>query len=371
MGVGNFLKRISIILSISLLAECAGGNFIALSQTTYHYFRTVDYGSDAMFNPISVLMNGGLDVLQSYSSSTRASEIPWDIGGTSVWRSVSSPAYWINRYGWNKFLSQEVFPTSLNIKKAQWAPNYFLHIVGGGMVYRKLSEWYDYYGFPLPYVLGAITSMGYHSFNEIVENGPTLHPNTDCIADLCIFDPLGIILFSFDGISEYFSVEFGLNDWSPQPALSFGPIAFRNFGHCFVMRYPLTATKHTSVFLHLGKSTLLGASLKINGGGAVSFGAGATQTGVWEVDAANGIPTNSIRVGATAGFFFDRNNSLLVSLLISEYYLEKIRLNIYPGAASSFFAPFGFFLTLGDRGTYAIGITMRGSPAGVGLYAPQ
>jgi hypothetical protein len=213
--------------------------------------------------------------------------------------------------------------------------------------------------------------MGYHFINELVENGPSIHGNTDAIADFCIFDPLGILFFSFDGVAEYFSSEFGLNDWSPQPSLSFSPLSFRNFGHNFVMRYPVTVTKHTSAFLHLGKSTLLGISLRTDNENSISVGVGATQTGVWEVDKTNGIGTNSIRVGAACGFFYDRNNSLLASLLVSEYYLERVRLNIYPGVFSaSPFSP-GFFFTLGESGTYATGITIQYSPFGIGIYAPH
>jgi hypothetical protein len=337
----------------------------------YYFFRDLDYGSEAMFHPLGVLMNGGLDVLQSYQSSAHARDIQWNIGATSVWKSISSPARWISDYGWTKFITQEVIPTSFNITKAQWAPNYTLHLIGGGMEYRKLSEWYDYHGYPLPFVFGGVTTMGYHFINELIENGPGIHPNTDAIADLCIFDPMGIVLFSFDGISEYFSSTYGLNDWSPQPSLSFMPLSYRNFGHSFVLRYPVTESKRTSAFLFLGKSTLLGLSLKTNSEDAVSFGAGATQTGVWEVDQTKGIATNSIHVGAACGFFYDRNNSLLASLLISEYYLERVRLNIYPGfLAASIFSP-GFFFTLGDRGTYAAGVTMQIFPIGIGLFAPQ
>lgn len=361
------VQKIIIILSLCLI----GNTVVFAQEKKYFFYRPLDYGSEAMFNPIGVLMNGGFDVLQSYSSSTRADDILWNTQGTSVWRSVTSPAYYISEYGWNKFLSQEVIPTSFNITKAQWAPNYTLHLIGGGMEYRKLSEWYDYHGYPLPFVFGAATAMGYHFLNELVENGPSIHGNTDAIADFCIFDPLGIVFFSFDGVAEYFSSEFGLNDWSPQPSFSFRPLSFRNFGHSFVARYPITESKHTSAFLYLGKSTLLGLSVKTDNENAVSFGAGATQTGVWVVDETNGIGTNSIHVGASCGLFYDRNNSLLASLLISEFYLERIRLNIYPGVLSaSPFSP-GFFFTIGDGGTYSAGITMQYSPFGFGLYAPH
>jgi len=356
-----FISLICSILVVTVQAQ----------EKKYYFYRPLEYGSEAMFNPISVLLNGGLDVLQSYNSSTRADAVSWNIQATSVWRSVTSPAYYINEYGWNKFLGQEVIPTSLAISKAQWAPNYTLHLIGGGMEYRKLSEWYDYHGYPVPFLFGAATAMSYHFINEVVENGPNIHGNTDAIADFCIFDPLGIVLFSFDGVAEYFSTEFGMNDWSPQPSLSFSPLSFRNFGHSFVMRYPITESKRTGAFLYLGKSTLLGLSIKTDIEHALSFGAGATQTGVWEVDETNGIGTNSIHVGAACGIFYDRNNSLLASLLISEFYLERVRLNIYPGLfTDSPFAP-GFFFTIGEGGTYSTGITMQYSPFGFGLYAPH
>jgi hypothetical protein len=241
----------------------------------------------------------------------------------------------------------------------------------GGMEYRKLSEWYDYHGYPVPFVFGAVTAMGYHFINELIENGPYTYPNTDAIADYDIFDPIGIVLFSFSGISEYFSSEFGLNDWSPQPSFSLNPLSFRNFSHSFVMRYPLTDSKRTSAFVYLGKSSLVGLSLKTENDDAVSFGAGAVQMDVYEVDETNGIGTKSIHIGKACGVFYDRHNSLLASLLISEFYLERIRLNIYPGVvSSSVFSP-GFFFSIGDGGTYSAGITMQYAPFGLGLYAPH
>jgi hypothetical protein len=342
-----------------------------VQENKYYYYKPLDYGSEAMFNPISVLMNGGLDVLQSYNNTTRVDGVKWKIGATSIWRSVISPGYYISRYGGWKFLRQEILPTSLNIAKAQWVPNYTLHLVGGGMEYRKLSEWYDYNGYPVPFVFGAATTMGYHFLNELVENGSEIHGNVDAIADFCIFDPLGIILFSFDGVAEFFSVELNMNDWSPQPSFSFRPLSFRNFGHSFVMRFPITESKKTSAFAYLGKSTLIGASFKVDNEYSISAGAGGTQTGVWEVESNNGMGTYSIHVGAACGIFYDRNNSLLASLLISEYYLENLRLNVYPGVIfSSPYSP-GFFFTLGDGGTYSLGITMQIIPFGIGMYSPH
>jgi hypothetical protein len=147
----NVLQKYFIILSLCFIWV----NVVSAQEKQYMYYKPLDYGSEAMFNPISVLMNGGLDVLQSYNNSTRADDILWNTQSTSVWRSVSSPAYYINQYGWNKFLTQEVIPTSLDIKKIQWVPNYTIHLMCGGMEYRKLSEWYDYHGYPFPFGFGT------------------------------------------------------------------------------------------------------------------------------------------------------------------------------------------------------------------------
>jgi hypothetical protein len=49
--------------------------------------------------------------------------------------------------------------------------------------------------------------------SEVVENGNKVFYSTvDPIADFLVFDPLGIILFKFDGVSEFFSEKLSLND---------------------------------------------------------------------------------------------------------------------------------------------------------------
>jgi len=357
-------------VTLLLAASCAPASMQA-QDSSFFFYRDLPYGSDAMYHPLAVFLHGGLDVLQSYASSTRASALPLRTGATSVWKSIAAPGPILNRYGWNRFLRQEVFPLSLDVRHAQWAPNYILHLIGGGMEYRKLSEWYQAHDVPMPMLAGAITAMSYHALNEIVENGPDVRPNVDAIADLLIFDPLGIVLFSFDDVARYFSDQWQMNNWSPQIAFSFAPFAFRNFGHSFVAKYRWSLSSSIQPFLLLGKSTLLGATLKFRDATSFSFGAGAMQTGVWETDATNGISTRTIHVGATAGLFYDRSNSLLASLLVSEYYLERLRVNIYPGVLNiGTFSP-GVFLTMGDRGTLAIGITIHAVPFGVSAYMPR
>jgi len=362
-----FIGRSTIIFICIQLLSC-----ILLGQEkNYYFFRPYDYGSEAIYNPISVLINGGCDTYQQLDRPSTFEAIPWKNGATSVWRSVTSPLPVISDFGWNRFLSQEVFPTSFNRDRAQWIPNYSLHLIGGGMESRKLSEWYDYHEYPIPYVLGAVTAMAYEFFNEMVENGQNIYPNEDCIPDFLIFQPLGVLLFSSDKVCEFFSSELNLNDWSQPSAISFAPLAFRNPGQNFVMKYAITQSKSTSLFFHFGNFVLFGLSFKKDAEDAISIGAGLASTGVRSLPVQNGVPSNTVESGPMAGIYYDRNNSLLMSIVYSESRNCRLRLNAYPGVISSSYLSPGFFITLADHGNLIAGVTMKILPIGLSTHVPK
>jgi hypothetical protein len=361
-----FIRRNLIVFICFFLSS-----FILLGQEKdYYFFRPYDYGSEAVYNPVSVFVNGGCDTYQQLDRPSTFEAVPWKNGATSVWRSVTSPLPVISDFGWNRFLGQEIFPTSLDKDRTQWVPNYMLHVVGGGMESRKLSEWYDYHDYPIPSVLGAATAMAYEFFNEMVENGPHIYPNEDCIPDFLVFQPLGILLFSFDKVCGFFSSELNLNDWSQQSAISFAPLAFRNPGQNFVMKYALTQSKSTSMFFLFGNFGILGLSFKTHAEDAISIGAGLASTGVKSLPLQNGVPSNTVESGLMAGIYYDRNNSLLMSLVYSDSRNCRLRLNVYPGViSSSYFSP-GFFITVADAGLIA-GVTMKILPVGLSTLVPK
>jgi hypothetical protein len=212
--------------------------------------------------------------------------------------------------------------------------------------------------------------MAYEFFNEMVENGPHIYPNEDCIPDFLVFQPLGILLFSFDKVCGFFSSELNLNDWSQQSAISFAPLAFRNPGQNFVMKYALTQSKSTSMFFLFGNFGILGLSFKSNADDAISVGAGLASTGVKSLPLQNGVPSNTVESGLMAGIYYDRNNSLLMSLVYSDSRNCRLRLNVYPGViSSSYFSP-GFFITVADAGLIA-GVTMKILPVGLSTLVPK
>ena len=337
-----------------------------------YFYHSLPYGSESTFNPLSLLANGGFDELQAYEYSHSLSQIPWKTGGRNVWLNITAPLPQINKYGWNRFIGNEIIPTSLNTERAQYFPNYMLHLVGGGMASRKVSEWYDAHGYPLPRILGALTAMSYHYINEIVENGDgVFYSNVDPIADLLVFDPLGIILFNFDGVSEFFSEKLSLNDWSMQPAISFYPLSVRNVGQNFVMKYPLNSSGKISLLYHFGAFGMLGLSFKTNDEEAVSFGLGVSSKRVYTVDTRNGSVTKSIVVGPIGGVYWDRNNSLLASFVVCDSFNEIFRLNVYPGILKIFSVSPGIFASIGERGKCTFGMTLSVFPLGICGYHPR
>jgi hypothetical protein len=349
------------VLTINLLAQ----------EKQYYFFRPLQYGSESTFNPISLIANGGFDELQAYWRPTTLSAMPWKNGSKNVWANIIAPLPQINAYGWKEFISHEIIPSSLNMENAQYYPNYSLHLIGGGMQYRKALEWFDYYGYPLPALWAVVSAMGYHFINEIIENsGSYFYSNVDPIADLLIFDPLGILLFSFDGVCEFFSSKCRLNDWNSMPAFSFNPLAIRNTGQNFIMRYPISESGKTSLMYHFGSFGELGLSFKTSDNDAISFGVGVTSKKVYYISNNQEARRAAIKVGPMAGIYWDRNNSLMASLAASDNFHNFLRLNIYPGVFSISSISPGLFVLLGDGGKVTVGATFHFLPLGISVYRP-
>lgn len=349
-----------------LFLFCISTVVFAQEEKKYYFYNHVPYGSEALYNPLSMVLNGGYDPFQMLDREPTWNNMYWRTASTNVWRCITAPAPIINKFGWKRFISTELFPTNLKIEEGQYAPNYALHLIGGGMEYRKISEWYDYHNVPLPFVCGALTSMAFEYLNEIVENGMNYYPNIDCIPDILVFQPLGILLFSFDDVAEFFSSSLQLNDWSHQVGITFAPFAVRNAAQIFVAKVPLNSMRTKSLFINFGTFALVGYSTKLDAEHSLSFGAGLTSKGRKALPLQNGVPSNTIVVGPMAGIYYDRNNSLLASFVVADTYYMRYRLNVYPGVlALGSWSP-GIFCSLDANGHPTLGVTLTSLPVGVG-----
>ena len=112
------------------------------------------------------------------------------------------------------------------------------------------------------------------------------------------------------------------------------------------------------MFAYLGITNLLGLSHRMASGDELSWGLGGSTESI-----------NPNKFRASAGAFYDRNNSLLASVIVRGTEGLAVRANIYPGVLfnETYKLPFplGFFLGVTDDGDPAMGIQF-GLPIGLG-----
>jgi hypothetical protein len=338
---------------------------VSHSQERNYFYQGKNFGSESLINPGSLLVNAGFDILQATPHTRKFADIKFGTGARNVYNNLIDPFTQINKFGWNRFIGQEVFPTSLKLDKAQWFPNYTLHLLGGGMDARMMYEWYGVHNVPYPAFFAGLTVATYHFVNEAVENAQYIGPNVDPIADIYIFDLGGALLFTSDAVAEFFSTTLHMTAWSGQPAWNPEFNTLENHGLYYVMKYTLPFAPTTSLFYHFGDNGLFGLSFLQPNKESFTFAVGATQKQLRTVDVTNGVPTVSVTLGWMAGIFYDRENSLLASLIASNRINEKLRLNLYPGVINFWgFSP-GLFASLGNNNQFIAGFSIQYSPLGL------
>ena len=325
----------------------------------YFYTGQKD-GSESLFNPVNLILNGSYDIIQLDGQSRNLLDYPYSYASGQVFQNLRDPFTPISHYGWGNFFKNEILPFGFNERNSQGWPNYNLHLIGGGMTYRALCEWYNEYGFPAPVAFSLATVAAYHVMNEVVENGYFTGDNVDPIADIYIFDIGGIILFSFDNVNRFFSRTLNLADWSLQPSISVLNGTLRNNGQYFSIKWKFPNSAHWHLFYYFGLDGVLGTSYKWDDGSALSGGFGLRSVRRETVNAA----TNQQTVALTwnLGFFYDHDNSLLASLFFNGTFKDAVTLNVYPGVFSvAEFSP-GVWLALERDGSPSFGLTTRWTP---------
>ncbi len=255
-GILAYLRAASIITIVLLDAA----RLFPQRQSDYFYQRRRD-GSEAVFNPLVWMLNSGYFTLQIDNRTNKVFKIQYASGGKNVWRNLRNPIAAINKYGWKNFAGTELFPTSLKKEKAQWVPNYLGHLLGGGVAFRKNQAWYRAHGYEHPTLCALLTNTASGLLNEIVENNDYRGTNVDPIADLLIFEPLGILLFGLGNVEDYCGGNFDVAYWPLQPV--FDPFlgTLENAGHGFVFKYKPPFSARLRVFFSLRRPGNVGAVL--------------------------------------------------------------------------------------------------------------
>ncbi len=334
-------------------------------EGTYFFYKGYDYGSQSLIHPLRLIINGGFGIMQVSNRHNQPGLIMYGRGARNVTKNLLNPFWSISVNGLWDFLSREVIPISINSGQAQYWPNYMNHLIGGGMSFRMMEEYYRYHEVGHATAWAGVTLFAYHFLNEVVENDGYEGPSTDPVADFWIFNPAGILLFSNDTVARFFSRTLHLSDWSYQPIWLPGSQELVNNGQNYAVKYHLNQRGSTSIFYHWGTHAELGLSFTRPSGYSVSVGLGLVAKNLFKIDQIS----KTVDLAASGGIFFDKNNSLLASLLFARTKDYRYRLNLYPGLAKLGPIRPGLFASLNEDNRLLVGITfgtLQHVPIGIG-----
>ncbi len=347
-----------IAIALAILSACFVTTAFARddnkNRIVPYFYHETSYGSEFGHNPFSSFIHYSIDTLQV--SKSFDTEDLWDRAGEVIENLKDPGQAMLVEGGVDTFVHYQIFPTRIDrLEKSKDAlPNYFLHLLGGGMLYRKDSEWFDRGGYRFPKAYSAILAMTAEFIQEVFEKKST--PSDDEVADFFIFRPLGILLFSSDVVAEYSAKELRLDAWPSQLMYGINSSNVRNIGLNFHMRPKFLSYGDTGFFLFFGMNTLMGASHSINDTDSFSWGLGS---------AVEEVRRGKLVTRSSAGLFYDRNGSLLWSLLINGTEGLAVRANIYPGATRLLGEKTGLFIGVEDNGDFLVGVTMIPSFGGL------
>lgn len=348
MSVSRKILSLFLILNTYLCS--------AQKDTVLNYFYSgKEYGSEAMYNPFSNIINCGYDIYQLNNFNRQFLSFNYNTSAKNVVYNLTHFNACINQVGWANFTRTELLPLSYNTEDARWVPNYLLHTIGLGMSFSNMSEWYQYHEVPFPKAFSAVTILTGAFLNEINENTEYTGYNSDPIPDVYVFNMAGILLFNFPAVNRFFSEQLHMADWSLQPTITIPDLALYNTGQYFAFKYNLPFVKNVSLFNRMGMGMMGGLSYQVNKEYAISFAAGARPYEWVMIDTVGRQQTISARF--SSGVFFDKNNSLLASLVYSDVEDYFLHLNIYPGLIKlGKFSP-GLWAVMKKDGTPVFGIT--------------
>ena len=321
-----------------------------------YFYRGGAYGADAYGGPFDVFLNKAY-ATAAYSGRSRDF---WNYpyGWRSVTASVTAPGDAMERYGgWWRFLRREVLPDPTGgLDSYRWLPNYFGHTIEGGIVFRRAAEWYESVGAPLPSVMAALTTYAAAVVNEAYESPLDTRGRGATIADLLIFDPLGIVLYWNDGVARFTAQDVRATVWPRMGALRLDDGWLINNGEDLIFKLPLPGLDRTRLFIKTGLGLQFGLTQSWTNGLEVSAAFGSDMNRQ-HLDPVTGEETANLEL--SAGLFVDRDNNLLWSVHWSETSWRVLSVNIYPGVVAPGGVQLGAWAVLERSGSMNLGFTGR------------
>lgn len=313
-----------------------------VSAATQLIYREKSIGSDSTFNPLSQYLNLAFDTTQNpyyFSQSNYFSN------HAVLWQRVRNPFQTIEENGgYGEFVKSEIFGIRA-------APNYTLHLIGGGYDYRWLAEWYEARKVPYPYAIAFLTSYLANIGNEALETTAKEVPPTDNVADLFIFDIAGKLLFMNDSVVEFFHDKAKLRAWHFQPMLDLRTLQIVNSGCNYILR-PEFFGREYRPFFFVGMTQMVGLSVLVSGQDALTGALGIALT--------DPLIVKGDFVGA---LFWDKEDALMASVIFNGSSNLAVRVNVYPDVFEVFGLRTGVYSAITKDSAFMLGINLS-LPAG-------
>lgn len=320
------------------------------------YYREASIGSDAFYNPLNAFSHYVFDTLQLSENFDQE-----NFGGRydTVTDNLAHPRRAIdNEGGFRRFVNRQIAPVDAD-HSDEWPtmlPNYALHLLGGGMVYRRDLEYFQAHDYEHPYAYSITLAMTAELVQEVFEKKST--SDDDEVADFYIFRPLGIWLYSDDDRAAYIKETLDPAIW---PHLLFYEPereTFSNVGISYVARLQPVFGMESRPFVYYGMNTLVGLTHDRGALDHISWGIGGAMK---SLDRSNDELDFELR--PSFGLFYDRDSSLLWSVILNGTEEMKVRANAYPWKPGPWQMGVGFGLTDDDEVFLGLSLDM---PFGLG-----
>lgn len=323
--------------------------FISSNLQAAPYYSAKDYGSDSLYDPFGNFLSYSLDPLQvpdSFGTDNFNDNLD------AVLSHLAHPKRAIdNDGGFNRFFNREIFPIDSESSDESWAilPNYGLHLLGGGMAFRKDLEYFRAHDVDNAMLYSVALAMTAELIQEVFEQKTT--KQSDAIADFYIFRPIGIWLFADDDFAKYVMETLDPAIWPYLQAFDASEDRFINTGISYMYRPPAREFLNSRLFIFTGLNNQIGLSHRIDKTDWFSWGVGfSTQRIDFSLD-------RQAEIDTSLGFFYDRNKSLLWSLVFNDTGGMNYRFNLFP-TNKNLSGKFGYFIGSNDQDV-SVGITYR------------
>lgn len=349
----------------------AGDSAARASRYNLFFVKGRSYGTDAYGGPFDVILNKGFAVSQWQDQDRHIFSYPY--GWSAVWASVTRPGAAMERAGgWGTVLRYHILPLGWDeLKAGQWMPNYFGHLLEGGLAYRRLLEWNRVNGVPFPTLSAVLVTQLAVTINEAYEtpvNDPWVQENgtAGAFIDWWIMDPLGMVLMHQDPIAGFFANKLGAVVWPRQASITFPGGRLTNNGEAVILRPKLWFTDDFRLFFRGGVGAEGGISFPYGDGLTINVGAGANSSGrklnIEHIEEAT--------FSFSSGIWIDREGSLLFSATWDHKTDRRLAIDVFPGVISIGGATVGTWFQLDQNWAPYFGITGRrtlGAGIGVGF----